>query len=545
MQGSAHTVSYVNSAFCRLVGKTRAELSGRPFAEIVPGGDECVSILDSVYQTGKAAAHAREDDSENNPAYWLYAMWPALDAHERPAGVIIQLTKAANFRQDVTAINEALLIAGLRQHELTEAADKLNAQLLEEITERKAVDEALRAAMEREKLARADADTANRSKDLFLATLSHEMRTPLNSVLGWVSVLRRAAYNQEDVREGLEVIERSAKAQARLIEDVLDVSRIIAGKLQLDIRPADLVSIIHAAVDVVRHAAQTSGVRLEMELDASAACVPCDAARMQQVLLNLLSNSIKFSRKGGFVKVTLSRDGSRARIAVADNGKGIKSDFLPHVFERYRQAEGGITRNYGGLGLGLSIVKTLVALHFGTVEARSEGEGRGATFIISLPIEPVAAVQGPHDPGGPGVAKAFADPSPIHLDEVRVLIVDDQPDARDLLARVLEGFGARAATAGSVAEALAVLPGIRPRVLISDIAMPHENGFDLIRQVRALGYSAKDLPAVALTAYVQPEDRLNATMAGFQVHVPKPVDPYNLIAVIASLAAGVDVNSPA
>ncbi|HEV8604902.1 MAG TPA: ATP-binding protein [Tepidisphaeraceae bacterium] len=682
VQGSAHLVSFVNPAFCRLVGKTSEELSGMPFDKIVPGGDECIPILDGVYHTGKAAAHAREDDSQGDPAYWLYAMWPALDAHERPVGVIIQLTRAENFRHNATAINEALLIAGLRQHELTEAAEKLNTQLqaeiiernnseaalrvseretkrardyaeatlrttpipllvleddlrvktcneafyknfkvnpaqtegrfvyeigngqwniprlhelledilphrswfegfevihefesigrrtmllnarrmeneagqpsrvvlvIEDITERKAVDEALRRALEREKLARDDADTANRSKDLFLATLSHEMRTPLNAVMGWVSLLRRGAFNPDEVREGLEVIERSTRAQAQLIEDVLDVSRIIAGKLQLDIRPADLVSIINAAVDLVRQAAQASEVRLKMELDPSAAQVPCDPARMQQVLLNLLSNSIKFSRKGGFVRVTLSRDGagSRARITVEDDGRGINLDFLPRVFDRFRQEGSGTTRNYSGLGLGLSIVKTLVELHGGSVEARSEGEGRGATFIISLPIEPVIVFQSPQDPVAAGAATVFADPSSINLDGVRILIVDDQPDARDLLARVLEGFGARASTAGSVAEALAVLPSIRPQVLISDIAMPIENGFDLIRQVRALGYSATDLPAVALTAYVQPEDRLNATMAGFQVHVPKPVDPYNLIAVIARLAAGADVTSPA
>ena len=456
----------------------------------------------------------------------------------------LQLAKDDNSRQDVTAINESLLIAGLHEHELRVAAQKLNLQLKAEITERKAVEEALGRAMEREKLARDDADTANRSKDLFLATLSHEMRTPLNAVLGWVTLLRRSKYNPADVHEGLEVIERSTKALAQLIEDVLDVSRIMAGKLRLDIRPADLVSIINAAVSVVREAAQASGVRLEMELDPSAAQVPCDPARIQQVLLNLLSNAIKFSRKGGFVRVSLSREGPFARITVQDNGKGISPEFLPHVFERFRQEESGTTRNYSGLGLGLSIVKTLVALHLGTVEARSEGAGRGATFIIRLPINPVHVVQGPQEPGAAGVATGLADPSSINLDGVRVLIVDDQPDARQLLARLLEGFGACASTAGSAAEALAALPTVRPHVLISDIAMPHENGFDLIRQVRALGYSAKELPAVALTAFAQPEDRLRVTTAGFQVHVPKPVDPYDLIALIASLAKA-DVMSPA
>ncbi len=680
MQGSTHLVSFVNSAFCTLLGKTKGELVGKPFAEIVPGGDECVPTLDKVYQTGMALTHAREDDSQPNPASWLYAMWPALDANERPVGVIIQLTKAASFRQDATAVNEALLIAGLRQHELTEVAQKLNSQLaaeiterknteaalrvsegqtkraldyaeatlrttpipllvleadlrvktcneafyknfqvepaetegrfiyeigngqwniprlhellehilphrssfegfevihefetigrrtmllnarrmeneagqpsrvvlvIEDITQRKAAEEALRQAVEREKLALEDAQAANRSKDLFLATLSHEMRTPLNAVLGWVTLLRRGAYNPDDVREGLVVIERSTLAQAQLIEDVLDVSRIIAGKLKLDIRPADLGSIINSAVDLVRPAAQATGVQLEMELDPSAAHVPCDAARMQQVMLNVLTNAIKFSKKGGFIRVRLSRDGSRARITVQDNGKGIHPDFLPHVFDRFRQEESGTTRSYGGLGLGLSIVKTLVALHFGAVEARSEGEGRGATFIISLPIEPVRVVEGLEEFTAAGVATGFNDPSSIRLDGVRVLIVDDQPDARELLARVLEGFGARASTASSVAEALAALPTVRPQVLISDIAMPNENGFDLIRQVRALGYSPRDLPAVALTAFVQPEDRLRATMAGFQVHVPKPVDPYSLIALIANLSPKADVPSPA
>jgi len=399
--------------------------------------------------------------------------------------------------------------------------------------------------MEREKLARDDADAANRSKDLFLATLSHEMRTPLHAVLGWVSLLRRTGFKPEDVREGLEVIERSSKALAKLIDDVLDVSRIIAGKLRLDIRPADLVSIIKTAVSVAGRAADAAGVRLEMDLDPSAAVVHCDAARMQQVLLNLLTNAIKFNKKGGFVRVSLRREGPFARITVQDNGRGINPKFLSHVFERFRQEESGITKNYGGLGLGLSIVNTLVALHLGTVEARSEGEGCGATFIISLPIDPVAAVRGPDDLSAAGVATGTAEPSSINLNGVRVLIVADEPDERKLLARVLEGFGADASTAGSAAEALAALPTVRPHVLISDIAMPDENGFDLIRQVRALGYSAKKLPAVALTAFAQPEDRLRVTTAGFQAHVAKPVDPYNLVALIASLAPKADVMSPA
>ncbi len=386
VQGSGHIVSYVNSAFCRLIGKTREELRGIPFAEIVPGAHECVPILESVYQTGKAATHALVDSCDEEPACWLYAMWPALDADQRPIGVIIQLTRAENLRLDLTAVNEALLIAGLRQHELTEAAEKHNAQLQAEISERKAAEEALQQATQREKLAREDADIANRSKDLFLATLSHEMRTPLSAVTSWVGVIRKGGYDPSDVREGLEVIEKCSRAQAQLINDVLDVSSIIAGKLRLDIRPADLVAVINSAVDLLRHAAQSAEVRLEMELDASAGAVSCDPARIQQVVLNLLSNAIKFSSRGDLVKVSLGRDGGLARITVSDSGKGITSDFLPHVFERFRQEESEITRNHGGLGLGLAIVKTLVELHGGTVEARSEGEQHGATFIISLPI---------------------------------------------------------------------------------------------------------------------------------------------------------------
>jgi signal transduction histidine kinase len=386
VQGTCHLVTYVNAAFCRLIGKTREELRGIPFSEILPGADECMPILERVYQTGKAATHALADGCEEEPACWLYAMWPALDAEHRPVGVIIQLTRAADFRLDVTAVNEALLIAGLRQHELVEAAERHNVELQAEIRERKAAEEALRQAIGREKLAREDADIANRSKDLFLATLSHEMRTPLSAVTSWVGVIRKGGYDPSDVREGLEVIEKCSRAQAQLINDVLDVSSIIAGKLRLDIRPADLVAVINSAVDLLRHAAQSAEVRLEMELDASAGAVSCDPARIQQVVLNLLSNAIKFSSRGDLVKVSLGRDGGLARITVSDSGKGITSDFLPHVFERFRQEESEITRNHGGLGLGLAIVKTLVELHGGTVEARSEGEQHGATFIISLPI---------------------------------------------------------------------------------------------------------------------------------------------------------------
>jgi len=392
------------------------------------------------------------------------------------------------------------------------------------------------ALLANEQASRLEAEAANRSKDLFLATLSHEVRTPLNAILGWASILRGGDCSIADVQEGMEVIERNCRAQAQLIEDVLDISRIVSGKLRLEIRACELVEVINEAIDVVRPAAAAKGVRIEATLDPAASHVSCDTNRMRQVVWNLLVNAVKFTTGGKTVRVTLARDHSTARIQVSDEGLGITREFLPYVFDRFRQADSSSRRKLGGLGLGLSIVKHIVEVHGGTVRAESAGEGLGATFTVNLPVRAVQIDEGDGQAAGNSGDTATADLTPVRLDGLRVMVVDDEADARRLLGRVLGEAGAVVTAAGSVAEAMGALADANPEVLVSDVAMPHQDGFDLIRQVRGTGRTARDLPAVALTAFAHKDDRRRVLLAGFQVHVPKPIDPHDLTAVIATLA---------
>jgi PAS domain S-box-containing protein len=408
--------------------------------------------------------------------------------------------------------------------------------LITDITERKAVEEERSRLLAGEREARADAETANRIKDEFLATLSHELRTPLNAILGWAQLLRMNGTPREDFEHGLETIERNAKVQAQLVEDLLDLSRIISGKLRLEMKPLDLPAVMDAALDSVRPAATAKSIRLIPVLDAHAGPVLGDAGRLQQVVWNLLSNAIKFTPEGGRVDLLLQRADGHAEIVVSDTGQGIDPEFLPHVFDRLRQADSSTTRRHGGLGLGLAIVRHLVESHGGTVRAESRGEGKGATFTASLPILTPAASASPRAPVVSGSAQR-ADGGAA-LSGVRVLVVDDDPDALDLVSRVLKQSGADVRTAGSAAEALRAMSAYRPHVLLSDIAMPGEDGYDLIRQVRSA--QGQTPPAVALTAFARREDRLRALQAGFQSHVSKPVEPAELVAVVATLAKGTD-----
>jgi PAS domain S-box-containing protein len=388
-----------------------------------------------------------------------------------------------------------------------------------------------------EREARQQAHEANLAKDMFLATLSHEMRTPLSAIVGWMHILRggtESGCSPAELNEGLEVIDRNAQAMLQLLNDVLDVSRIVSGKLRLEVGPSELTQIIRDGIDVVRSATQAKEIELSADLDPSASATSCDAARMQQVVWNLLSNAIKFTPKGGKVHVTLQRAGSDLRIAVSDNGQGISPELLPFVFDRFRQADGSTRRQFGGLGLGLSIAKHLVEMHGGTIRAESAGEGQGATFTVLLPIRAVRVDECEDE--SPADDPARTGPPLARLNTVRVLVVDDEPDARRLLAKTLQQAGAIVTTAASAAEAIAALPDANPDVLVSDLAMPEQDGFDLIRRIRADGHHAKDLPAVALTAFVRPQDRRQALLAGYQMHLPKPVDPHDLTASIATLA---------
>ena len=385
-----------------------------------------------------------------------------------------------------------------------------------------------------ERKARREAETANRLKDEFLATVSHELRTPLNAILGWATVLRDKGSDPTKLGRGLETIERNAKAQAKLIDDVLDVSRIISGKLRLNLKRVDVAPIILAALDAVRPAAETKRIHVEVSLDSEAGVIVGDADRIQQILWNLLSNAVKFTPSDGRVEVEVERTDSGVAIKVADSGRGIPANFLPHVFERFRQEDSSTTRIYGGLGLGLAIVRHLVELHGGTVNAESPGEGKGATFTVSLPVQ--ARVESEELGSAQSGRREPAAPRSTTLAGLRVLVVDDEADARELVALVLEHAGAEVKVAASAEEALESIAAQQPDVLVSDLAMPRIDGYDLIQRVRGLTPERGGrIPAVALTAYARAEDARRVFLAGFQVHVPKPVEAEALIEAVGHL----------
>ena len=394
-----------------------------------------------------------------------------------------------------------------------------------------------------EKAARERAEEEGRLKDEFLATLSHELRTPLNAILGWSSLIRRGTLSETVVRDGVQVIERNARAQAQLIEDLLDMSRIISGRIRLEVQPVELAHVLSSACETVKPAADAKGVRLEKSFDAGMDLLLGDPIRLQQVVWNLLHNAVKFTPRGGVVKARLERMTDEARITIQDDGEGIRPDFLPHVFDRFRQADGTTTRRHGGLGLGLAIVKQLVELHGGVVSASSEGIGRGASFVVSLPTSPATDSAERDAYERPQVS------APIPSTElsqaprllgVHVLLVDDEADARHLMRLVLEQCGAVVAVAASAMEALEALRRAPPTVLVSDIGMPGMDGYELIRRVRELGPSeGGSTPALALTAFAREVDRARALDAGYHAHLAKPAEPADLANVVANLAGAV------
>ena len=405
-----------------------------------------------------------------------------------------------------------------------------------DVDQQKRIEQSNASLLQSEKEARQSAEIANRAKDEFLATVSHELRTPLNAILGWTRMLRSGAVEEKAMSRALETIERNARSQTQLIEDILDVSRIIAGKLRVDIRRIDLHAVVRAAMDAVRPAADAKGVELVADLSPDSTEFVGDPDRMQQVTWNLVANSIKFTPRGGRVRVELSREQSQVQLVVTDTGAGISRDFLPHVFDRFRQADSSITRTQGGLGLGLAIVRHLVDAHGGTVQAHSDGPGTGACMTVRLPLRAVAPDEASEPP--PGGAAPFPQvPAPQLLAGLSVLVVDDEFDARELLTAVLTSYGAAVRSAASVEEAVVLLHERVPDVLLSDIGLPGEDGYALIRRVRALGAAAGGtVPAAALTAYASADDRRRALTAGFQTHATKPIEPATLALLVASLA---------
>ena len=427
-----------------------------------------------------------------------------------------------------TMYDELEVLVERRTAELSVA----NEELKKEIRVREWTEQERARLLVLEQAARRHAEEANRMKDEFLATLSHELRTPLNAILGWVQVLRTGKLDVASSSRALETIERNARSQAQLIGDLLDVSRIITGKLRLDFKPVALPRVIDAVLESVKPAADAKDIRLTLSLEPLGSPMLGDSDRLQQVIWNLLSNAIKFTPRGGEVGVRVRGEGPNAVLQVSDSGAGIRADFLPYVFDRFRQADGTLTRTHGGLGLGLSIVRHLVELHGGTVEVGSEGEGRGATFTVRLPLRTGAAAEPAEERPA---QKAWNRPD--LLAHLRVLVVEDEADTRELLVMALEQCGAEVLAFGSVPEALEAFDRELPHVLVSDIGVPEEDGYSLIRKIRSREPErGGDVPAAALTAYARSEDRQRALEAGFQTHLAKPVAPSELVAAVARLA---------
>ena len=405
-------------------------------------------------------------------------------------------------------------------------------KIARDITEQKRTQEEIARLLAAERAARQDAEVASRTKDEFLATLSHELRTPLTAMLGWLTILRAHKLDKKTTEHAIETIERNAKAQAQLIEDLVDISRIVGGKLNLEVVPTELMPIVDAAIEVVRPAADAKEITIDVNYDATVGPVAGDASRLQQVIWNLLSNAVKFTPNGGKVSVDFRRVGGFAEVAVRDTGIGISSDFLPHVFERFRQAESSATRSHRGMGLGLAIVRHLVELHGGTVSAASDGENRGTTITIHLPL---AAIEKRR----PTRASRKTNGDEAHaLKGLRILLVEDEPDARELISMVLQSSGAEVDAVDSAKGALESLSLVAPDVLVSDIGLPLESGYDLIRQVRAMASDTKKVPAIALTAFATENDRKLSLSAGFQAHLAKPVEPSDLLKAIKGVING-------
>jgi len=404
-----------------------------------------------------------------------------------------------------------------------------------EVAERKQAEEERAAMLIREQAARAEAEAANRTKDEFLATLSHELRTPLTAILGWSHLLRMNKLREPQFAHALETIERNARSQSQLIDDLLDVSRIVTGKLQIEFSTVDLSAVIEAAIESVHPALAAKEITLETVAEPGCRVLG-DANRLQQIFWNLFTNAIKFTPKGGQVKVNAERRGSEIRIKVTDSGIGISPEFLPYIFDRFRQADGSTTRAQGGLGLGLAIVRHLVELHHGRVEVHSQGKQLGSTFTVRLPIAHAVTDQS----NGRGDSQQIKDEdllvkSSRILDGLKILVVDDDRDTRDLVSTILTRCGSEVRCSESAADALLAFQEWNPDLLVSDIGMPLEDGYGLIRKLRKLkSRRAKQIPALALTAYATDEDRTLALSAGFQMHLPKPIEPESLVSSIAA-----------
>ena len=490
-----------NPRMVKILGKPLSEISGRPHHLLMREAFEVGR--GGCFERSKATRQRENLEIQVAGRWYAKSIDPVLDEQGSFTGAVFTLI-------DITTAKQA--------EEIRQRSEAERTQLLA-----------------REQEARVQAETANRLKDEFLATLSHELRSPLNAMLGWTRLLNTRKLDEATTARAMETIERTARAQAQLVEDLLDVSRIIGGKMQLNVRPMDLSNVIRATVETLNPALEAKAIQLQLELNATIGSIAGDAARLQQVVWNLLSNAIKFTPSGGQVTIKLKQVNSCIELCISDTGQGILPEFVPFVFDRFRQADSSTTRLYGGLGLGLAIVRHLVELHGGTVHAASQGKDQGATFTVKLPLIPTPC------PSQPPVQRSSIDPASFvplpSLMGLRVLVVDDEADARDFLTTALEQCSAEVIVAASAAEAISALLHTQPNILISDIGMPEEDGFSLIRRVRALSPTqGGTVPAIATTAYARPEDRERAIAAGFQSHLSKPIEPAKLASTIVNLS---------
>lgn len=538
VEGPDHVVCFVNPAFCRLLNKRREDLLGKPFSAIVRQGDRCVPLLDRVYRTGAFETHVEADHTADAPNYWLYAMWPALGAGERPERVVIQLTKAADSHPTVAAMNEALLISGLRQHELREAAEKSNARLESEVAERQLAVAALCEANAKLKLAQAAAERASQAKDNFFATLSHELRTPLAPVLLTAAALREDERLPEDVREQLAMMERNVTLEARLIDDLLDLTRISHGKLQLRLQPCDAPTLIQFAIEIVRNDADAKAITIESTLEAVQRELTGDPTRLQQVIWNLLRNAVRFTPSGGKISIHTrdipAADGTAwLQIEITDTGIGIEPARLEEIFQPFDQGGATDENRQGGLGLGLYIARAVVERHRGQIGARSDGPNRGSTFFVRLPIAKSVAPRHQLHDGVKQIAHGAAKAGlPAQkLAPLRLLVVEDHGATLDALAWLLRRDGHTVVTAATATAALNTAAAERFDCVISDLGLPDGSGVHLMETLRA----TYDLKGVALTGYGMEADLHRSSEAGFIAHLVKPVAIADLRRVIASV----------
>ena len=483
-----------------------------------------------------------EADIVGKPASLLFP------ADDRSAGTLTQEMRtaalngrAANTGWRIAKGGRPVFIEGLMVAIRAEDGSLVGfAKFMRDVTEQHRYETERENLLESERTARTAAERANLMKDEFLATLSHELRTPMSSVLGWTQILLKKGDQNGEVASALAVIERNARAQFQIIEDLLDMSSIISGKVRLQLEAVDLSTIVEAAVDALRPTADTKGISLQMVLKSPVASVKGDANRLQQVFWNLLTNAVKFTAKGGHVSAIVESVHSHVQVCIADTGEGIEPEFLPHLFDRFRQADASTARRHGGLGLGLSIVKQLVELHGGTVSAYSAGHGQGSKFTVLFPIAALSPGEYQRQPDlavqQSAIATAGSAAATPRIAGLNILIVDDEPDSRALIRRLFDDAGVSVRAVASAAECMVILERECPDVLISDVGMPGEDGYSLIRRIRALPGRQHEIPAIALTAYARPADRLKAIQSGFQMHLSKPVDPAELLAVVASVS---------